>query len=175
MVGVELTALERAVTAEIERRRDDLVALLADLVAYDTRAPDPDYAPRDEAALQDYVAGRMRAAGLAVRVWEPEAADLPPGRYPIPEGHDFRRRPRRRSLAAAQRQCRRRDGRAGRPLDEPAVRARRPLRQGLRTRRLRHEGRGGVHAARDRGAAHARGAAARRSDREHGDRRGVDR
>jgi acetylornithine deacetylase len=84
--SAELTALERAVTAEIERRRDDLVA-------YDTRAPDPDYAPRDEAALQDYVARRMRAAGLAVRVWEPEAADLPPNRYAIPEGHHFRGRP----------------------------------------------------------------------------------
>src|SRR5829696_3149429 len=99
MVGVELTALERAVTAEIERRRDDLVALLADLVAYDTRAPDPDYAPRDEAVLQDYVARRMRAAGLAVRVWEPEAADLPPNRYAIPDGHHFRGRPQLVAIA----------------------------------------------------------------------------
>ena len=89
----ELTPLERAVVAELERRRDDLVELLCDLVAYDTRAPDPDYAPRDEAALQEYVAGRMRAAGLAVRVWEPEPADLPPNRYAIPAGHHFRGRP----------------------------------------------------------------------------------
>ena len=70
-----------------------LCDLLCDLVAFDTRAPDPDYAPRDEAALQEYVAGRMRASGLAVRVWEPEVADLPPSRYPIPAGHHFRGRP----------------------------------------------------------------------------------
>jgi acetylornithine deacetylase len=88
-----LTPLERAVTAENARRRDDLVELLCDLVAYDTRAPDPDYAPRDEAALQDYVATRLRGAGLAVRVWEPEAAELPPNRYAIPDGHHFRGRP----------------------------------------------------------------------------------
>ena len=82
-----------AVADEVERRRGDLCDLLCDLVAFDTRAPDPDYAPRDEAALQEYVAGRMRAAGLAVRVWEPEVADLPPSRYPIPAGHHFRGRP----------------------------------------------------------------------------------
>ena len=35
----------------------------------------------------------MRAAGLAVRVWEPEPAELPPSRYPIPAGHHFRGRP----------------------------------------------------------------------------------
>ena len=35
----------------------------------------------------------MRAAGLAVRIWEPEAAELPPSRYPIPAGHSFRGRP----------------------------------------------------------------------------------
>ena len=88
-----LTPLERRVTEEVARRRDDLAGLLADLVAFDTRAPDPDYTPRDDAALQDYVAARMRAAGLAVRVWEPEPAELPATRYPIPEGHHFRGRP----------------------------------------------------------------------------------
>jgi acetylornithine deacetylase len=89
----QLTTLERSVTEEIERRREDLVGLLCDLVAFDTQAPDPDYAPRDEAALQDYVARRLRSAGLAVRVWEPEPADLPPSRYAIPQGHHFRGRP----------------------------------------------------------------------------------
>jgi acetylornithine deacetylase len=88
-----LTPMERRVADEVARRRDDLVGLLCDLVAFDTRAPDRDYAPRDEARLQEYVAERMRAAGLAVRVWEPEPADLPPSRYPIPEGHHFAGRP----------------------------------------------------------------------------------
>jgi acetylornithine deacetylase len=92
-VGAELTDLEERVVEEVARREDDLILLLSDLVAFDTRAPDPDYAPRDEAALQDYVAGRMRSAGLAVRVWEPEIAELPPSRYPIPERHHFRGRP----------------------------------------------------------------------------------
>jgi acetylornithine deacetylase len=89
----DLSPRERSVTEAIARGRDNLVALLCDLVGFDTRAPDAGSAPRDEAALQDYVAARMCAAGLAVRVWEPEAADLPPSRYPIPEGHDFRGRP----------------------------------------------------------------------------------
>jgi acetylornithine deacetylase len=89
----ELSALERRVTGEIARRRDDLTSLLCDLVAFDTRSPDRDGAPRDEAALQAHVAARMRASGLAVRVWEPEPAELPASRYPIPPGHDFRGRP----------------------------------------------------------------------------------
>jgi acetylornithine deacetylase len=88
-----LTALERRVAGEIERRRGELCDLLCELIGFDTRAPDPDCAPRDEAALQAYVAERMRAAGLAVRVWEPEPADLPPNRYAIPPGHHFRGRP----------------------------------------------------------------------------------
>ena len=89
----QLSRLERRVAEEVARRRDDLTSLLCDLVAFDTRAPDPDYTPRDEAPLQEYVAARLRASGLAVRVWEPEAAELPRSRYPIPAGHHFRGRP----------------------------------------------------------------------------------
>src|SRR3712207_1740411 len=88
-----LTPLERRVTEEVKRRRGELGELLRELVGFDTRAPDPDYAPRADAALQDYVAARMRAVGLAVRVWEPEPADLPPSRYAIPPGHHFGGRP----------------------------------------------------------------------------------
>src|SRR5918998_2877702 len=96
----DLSLLERSVTEAVARRRDDLVALLCDLVRFDTRAPDGASGSRDEAALQDYVAGRMRSAGLAVRVWEPAATDLPPSRYAIPEGHDFRGRPQLVATAA---------------------------------------------------------------------------
>jgi len=92
-MDAELTALEERVVEEVAGREEELTGLLVDLVAFDTRAPDADYAPRDEAALQAYVASRMRSAGLAVRVWEPEAGELPPTRYPIPEGHHFRGRP----------------------------------------------------------------------------------
>ena len=90
---MSLTPLEREITRDIARRRDDLVALAADLVAFDTRAPEGPNGSREEAALQAYVAERMAAAGLAVRVWEPDPADIAPTRYPIPDGHDFRGRP----------------------------------------------------------------------------------
>jgi acetylornithine deacetylase len=85
--------LEERVVAEIERRRSELVDLLAALIAFDTRAPGPDLVPRDEAALQGYLGDRLRAAGLAVEVWEPDPAALPATEYPIPEGHHFRGRP----------------------------------------------------------------------------------
>ena len=93
MPAPPLAPLEREVVDEVARRRDALCALLAELVAFDTRVPGPDLAARDEAALQAHVAARLRAAGLAVRVWEPDPGDLPPSRYPIPAGHDFRGRP----------------------------------------------------------------------------------
>ncbi len=96
----DLSPLERSVTDAVARRRDELIALLCDLIRFDPRAPEAGSAPRDEAALQDYVADRMRSAGLAVRVWEPEPADLPPNRYAIPEGHDFRGRPQLVATAA---------------------------------------------------------------------------
>jgi len=90
---VSLAPLERRVAEEVERRRPDLVGLLATLVGFDTRAPGPDLAPRDEASLQEHLAARLRAAGLAVEVWEPDAAALPASGYPIPAGHHFHGRP----------------------------------------------------------------------------------
>ena len=88
-----IRALERRVVTEIERRSPELVDLLAVLVGFDTRAPDADLAPREEAALQAYLADRLRAAGLGVELWEPDARALPPNRYPIPDGYHFRGRP----------------------------------------------------------------------------------
>src|ERR671921_958498 len=85
--------LERRIAAEIERRRDALVDLLARLIAFDTRAPGPDLVPRDEAALQAYLADRLRAAGLTVDVWEPDAAALPATGHQIPPRYHFRGRP----------------------------------------------------------------------------------
>ena len=87
------TPLERRVAAEVLRTRDELVELLADLVRFDTRVPDPDLAPRDEQRLQGYVAERLRRVGLDVELWEPETATLLPTRYAIPPGHHFRGRP----------------------------------------------------------------------------------
>jgi acetylornithine deacetylase len=85
--------LEGRVVEEIGRRGDELLDLLATLVGFDTRAPDPDYAPRDEAALQAHVAARLRAVGMEVDVWEPDSASLRPTRYAIPDDHTFRGRP----------------------------------------------------------------------------------
>ncbi len=90
---MSLTPFELEITRELARRRDDIVALAADLVAFDTRAPEGATGYREEAVLQRYVAERMAAAGLAVRVWEPDPADIAPTRYPIPDGHDFCGRP----------------------------------------------------------------------------------
>jgi acetylornithine deacetylase len=88
-----LAPLERRVVEEVASRRSELVDLLATLVAFDTRAPGPDLAARDEAALQDHLAGRLRRAGLAVDVWEPDAGTLSAARYGFPPGYHFRGRP----------------------------------------------------------------------------------
>jgi acetylornithine deacetylase len=90
---VTASATERRVLDEIERRRAELVDLLAALVAFETPAPGPDLEPHDEAALQSYLADRLGTAGLDVEVWEPDVVDLPATRYPIPDGYHFRGRP----------------------------------------------------------------------------------
>ena len=93
MAARPLAALERRVLDEVAARREEVCDLLGTLISYDTRVPGPGLEARDETALQEHVAARMRAAGLAVRLWEPERGDLPPSRYPIPDGHHFRGRP----------------------------------------------------------------------------------
>jgi acetylornithine deacetylase len=92
-VAETASALERRIAAEIGRRGEALVDLLASLIAFDTRAPGPDLVPRDEAALQAYLADRLRAAGLTVDVWEPDVAALPATGHQIPPGYHFRGRP----------------------------------------------------------------------------------
>jgi acetylornithine deacetylase len=94
------TSLERRVIDEIEHRQSELVDLLATLVGFDTRAPDADLGPREEAALQACLAQRLRAAGMRVEVWEPDVAALPATRYPIPEGFHFGGRPQLVARAA---------------------------------------------------------------------------
>jgi acetylornithine deacetylase len=90
---MNVAPVERRVLDEIDRRRGELVDLLTALVAFDTRAPGADLEPHDEAALQAYLAERLRAAGLGVEVWEPDAAELPETQYPMPDGYHFRGRP----------------------------------------------------------------------------------
>jgi acetylornithine deacetylase len=87
-----LSELERRLVDEIAERRDELVELASDLIAFDTTARHVGDPPRDEAALQDHLAGRLEAAGAATEVWEPSADDLS-GRPLVPEGLDFEGRP----------------------------------------------------------------------------------
>ena len=95
-----ISKLERRVIDEIDRRQTELVDLLATLVGFDTRTPDADLAPRDEAALQAYLAERLRRAGLEVELWEPDAAGLPAYGYALPPGYHFRGRPQLIARAA---------------------------------------------------------------------------
>ena len=84
--GTGMAETEQRIVDEIARRADELVALASDLIGFDTttRARDDD-PPRDEAALQKYLAARMRAAGAEADVWEPAPEDVadspitPPG------------------------------------------------------------------------------------------------
>jgi acetylornithine deacetylase len=68
---------EQRLVDSVAARSDELVALLCDLIRFDTTSRSaPDSAARDEAALQRYLAARLRDAGAEVDVWEPAAADV---------------------------------------------------------------------------------------------------
>ena len=62
--------------AEIDGRRDAIVALAGQLIALDTTARLPADPPRAEAELQALLAGRLAAAGAAVETFEPDASDV---------------------------------------------------------------------------------------------------
>ena len=172
---------EQRVLDAIEAGRDELVALVTRLVAFDTTARDEDDPPRDEAALQRFLGDRLAAAGAAVDIWEPDPAAVALI-APIPPGLNFVGRPqarrdlpgrRQRAVAPPQRPHRRRHARADRPLDERPVAGRGPGRDPLRPRRLRHEGRRGGDDVRGGDAGAPRNPPRRRPDRQHQHRRGV--
>jgi len=83
-----MTAEERAVLDAVERRSEDVIALASELIGYDTTAG----AGGDEAALQEALAARLRAAGADVDVWVP-SADVVAGSRQVPDGFDFGGRP----------------------------------------------------------------------------------
>lgn len=88
-----LTASERRVMDEIARCRDDLVALASALIGFDTTARENnDEPPRDEAALQEYLAARLRAVGAEADVWEPTPEDVADSPMTLP-GLRFEGRP----------------------------------------------------------------------------------
>jgi acetylornithine deacetylase len=87
-----LTDAERRVCEAIEARPDDLVSLATALIAFDTTARNVGDPPRDEAALQEYLAEVLRESGASVDVWEPDAAEMA-GMPLVPPGLDFVGRP----------------------------------------------------------------------------------
>jgi acetylornithine deacetylase len=87
-----LSAQERDVCEAVAAAEDELVELVRRLVGFDTTTHTAGAGPREEAALQAYVAERLRAAGGSVRVWEPEPT-LVEGHRMIPEGFTFDGRP----------------------------------------------------------------------------------
>jgi acetylornithine deacetylase len=83
---------EQAVCAAIEERADELVRLASDLIGFDTTARDPGDPPRREAALQEYLAGRLERIGAEIDLWEPDAGAME-GKPLVPPGLDFEGRP----------------------------------------------------------------------------------
>jgi acetylornithine deacetylase len=83
---------EAVVLHAIDEHRDDLVSLASDLIAFDTTARRFDEPPRQEAALQSFVARRLEAIGAEVDLWEPAPEDL--AAHPqVPTGLPFEGRP----------------------------------------------------------------------------------
>lgn len=90
---MSLSAPERRVVDHIAERQDALVALVSDLIAFDTTArASPDDPARDERALQEYLAGRLASAGAACDLWEPRSEDVA-GTKLAPDGLSFDGRP----------------------------------------------------------------------------------
>ncbi len=85
-------ALEQRILDTIAAGRDELVELTSDLVRFDTTARSNGDPARDEAALQQHLGARLRAAGAAVDIWEPDPADVAGSRQ-MPPGLGFEGRP----------------------------------------------------------------------------------
>ena len=87
-----LTGEERRVCEAIASGEDELVELLRRLIGFDTRTHPHDAPPREEAALQSFLAERLRAAGAEVDVAEPPP-ELVAGHPIVPDGFTFHGRP----------------------------------------------------------------------------------
>jgi len=72
-----LTREERALVERIAERRGEIVSLACELIAFDTTSRStPEMPAREEAELQALLAGRLRAVGAEVDVWEPAPEDV---------------------------------------------------------------------------------------------------
>ncbi len=87
-----LSDLERSVCDAIADGREELVELASALIAFDTTAREVGDPPRQEAALQAYLAEGLRAYGAEIELFEPDAATMA-GAPLVPEGLDFAGRP----------------------------------------------------------------------------------
>ncbi|MGZ4431360.1 MAG: M20 family metallopeptidase [Gaiellales bacterium] len=85
-------ALEQCILDTIAAGRDELVELTSDLVRFDTTARSNGDPARDEAALQQHLGARLRTAGAAVDILEPDPADVAGSRQ-MPPGLGFDGRP----------------------------------------------------------------------------------
>ncbi|HVM56298.1 MAG TPA: M20/M25/M40 family metallo-hydrolase [Gaiellaceae bacterium] len=83
---------ERRICDAVAERRGDVVALASALVGFDTTARQVGDPPRQEAALQEHLAERLRACGAEIDLWEPDAEALQ-GKPLVPPGLDFAGRP----------------------------------------------------------------------------------
>jgi len=88
-----LSELERRIVEEIGRREDELVELASALIRFDTEAREPEDSPREEAALQEYLAARFAARGAEIDLWEPSREDVEGSRLVPPGGLAFEGRP----------------------------------------------------------------------------------
>lgn len=84
--------IEQQLCHEVAARQDELVDLLRALLGFDTITHVPGSPAREEAALQSYLGERLRSAGAAVEIFEPDPA-LVAGHRMIPEGFTFAGRP----------------------------------------------------------------------------------
>ena len=85
------SAFEERVVAAVREGQEALVALVSDLVAFDTTARNVGDPPRQEAELQEYLRLRLAALGAETDVWEPEPTGS--GNRVVPDGLDFAGRP----------------------------------------------------------------------------------
>src|SRR4051794_9667171 len=88
-----LDAAEQRLVERVAERRDELVALACELIAYNTTSRSgPDEPARDEAALQRALAARLERHGAKIDLWEPAPEDV--ADHPLSvEGIGFEGRP----------------------------------------------------------------------------------
>ena len=89
---MRLTPSEEKVVALVASRERELVELLRELIAFDTRTHVDGEPARDEAALQAHLARRLETAGATVEVTEPDATRFH-GHPMVPPGFSFTGRP----------------------------------------------------------------------------------